>query len=266
MTAAALSSAAKSPAACERISRPKPNSRPNQPRPVSTTWTKRPVFGPALVQLAGRVEVARAEAVRDDAARLAGALDEGRELVLPGRVDERLDADVVAAGLRLGEQLVERAARPTSGSPAASTSFVLSFAACTSGWSNGLIPSTCPRRRSRTPSGRTRRRGRRARRARARRPGGRGRRPAPRAGTSPCPASRSTPRAAARPRDRSRSASRRGRPCRGPPANPPRAEAEPRGCRPRPAASDRRRRPVEEGLRSTPISAAATIPNIDSAE
>ena len=66
------------------------------------------------------------------------------QLVLAGRVDERLDADVVAlaAPARAARRASPRGS--TSGSPAASTSFVLSFAACTSGWSNGLIPSTWP--------------------------------------------------------------------------------------------------------------------------
>ena len=60
----------------------------------------------ALVQLAGRVQVARAEPVRDDAARLPpGLLDQRLELRLLPRVDEGLDRDVVAlVGLR--EQLV----------------------------------------------------------------------------------------------------------------------------------------------------------------
>src|SRR5438309_1156081 len=64
----------------------------------------------ALVQLAGRVQVARAEPVRDDAARdVARTRREVEEplLVRRRRVDERLDADVVAlVGPR--EQLVRR--------------------------------------------------------------------------------------------------------------------------------------------------------------
>ena len=64
----------------------------------------------ALVQLPGRVQVARPEAVGDDAARrLPRSLRERGEfrLGLRRRVDERLDADVVA-GLRLREQLLGR--------------------------------------------------------------------------------------------------------------------------------------------------------------
>ncbi len=102
----------------------------------------------ALVQLAGRVQVARAVAVRHDETAAAAQLDDeigDAAVVLGGRLDERLHADVVAL-LRLREQ--RRRSSPsssTSGSPpAASTSFVLSFAAWTSGWSNGLIPRYAP--------------------------------------------------------------------------------------------------------------------------
>src|SRR5690242_7222695 len=67
---------------------------------------------PALVQLVGRVEVARAEAVcRDEPGLGADAPDQRIEPgdALAGRVDERLYADVVAL-LRPREQLVDRAA------------------------------------------------------------------------------------------------------------------------------------------------------------
>src|SRR5579884_3816683 len=67
----------------------------------------------ALVQLPRRVQVARAEAVGDDAAgRLARPRGQCEHalLVLRRRVDERLDADVVA-GPRLREQLLGRALR-----------------------------------------------------------------------------------------------------------------------------------------------------------
>ena len=58
------------------------------------------------MQLAGRVQVARAEPVRDDAARLPPRpLDQRLELRLLPRVDEGLDRDVVAL-VRLREQLV----------------------------------------------------------------------------------------------------------------------------------------------------------------
>src|SRR6478672_4168386 len=51
---------------------------------------------PALVELPGRVQVPRAEAEGDDAARLtADALDQRFEPRLFGRVDERLNGDVV---------------------------------------------------------------------------------------------------------------------------------------------------------------------------
>ena len=60
----------------------------------------------ALVQLAGRVQVARAEALRHDAAGLARAHDERIELALALGVDERLDGDVLRR-LRLREQVVE---------------------------------------------------------------------------------------------------------------------------------------------------------------
>ena len=106
-----------------------------------------PGVGPALVQLARRVEVARAVAVRDDAAgRLARARGEPRapRLGRGRRLDERLDADVVALAAP-----ARRARRPSPPARArrrrrASTSFVLSFAACTFGWSNGLMPRIEP--------------------------------------------------------------------------------------------------------------------------
>src|SRR5207244_2628967 len=68
----------------------------------------------ALVQLARRVQVARAEAVRDDAAGLLARA--AREAVEPllrvlRRVDKRLQADVVARP-RLGEEEVGRALGP----------------------------------------------------------------------------------------------------------------------------------------------------------
>src|SRR5205823_11700095 len=47
----------------------------------------------ALVQLPRRVEIARAETVRHDAAALVRACDQRRKLGLASRVDERLDAD-----------------------------------------------------------------------------------------------------------------------------------------------------------------------------
>ena len=143
-------SEAKSPAACARISRPKPNGLSGifSSSPVSsTTWMKTPVFGPALVQLARRVQVARAEAVRHDAAgHVAGARGEPRDRRVGGRgrVHERLDAR------RSRARPPPRAARRpsprsrSSTSPPASTSFVLSFAACTFGWSNGLMPRIEP--------------------------------------------------------------------------------------------------------------------------
>src|SRR4029078_10978012 len=53
----------------------------------------------ALVQLPGRVQVARAEAARDDTAGLVRTFEEWCELVLAGGIDECLDADVVAACL-----------------------------------------------------------------------------------------------------------------------------------------------------------------------
>ena len=64
----------------------------------------------ALVELAGGVEVARPEAVRDDVPALARTIDELLHLVDARRVDERLDAHVVAL-LRLREQFLERALR-----------------------------------------------------------------------------------------------------------------------------------------------------------
>ena len=102
----------------------------------------------ALVQLAGRVQIARAVPVRDDeAAAVAQRLHEaGDPLVVRGRrLDERLHADVVA-----GSPPARAARRPSPPArarapcPCASTSFVLSFAAWTSGWSNGLISRYAP--------------------------------------------------------------------------------------------------------------------------
>src|SRR5580765_5210591 len=60
----------------------------------------------ALVQLAGGVEVARAEPLRHDAVRLVSAVDERLELALAPWIDEGLDRDV-ARRLRRGEQLVQ---------------------------------------------------------------------------------------------------------------------------------------------------------------
>ena len=65
---------------------------------------------PTLVQLPRGVQVARAEAARDDAARLVSPGGERSQLSFAGRVDERLDADVIPLA-RLSQQLVERAAR-----------------------------------------------------------------------------------------------------------------------------------------------------------
>ena len=56
------------------------------------------------------MEVPRPEAVRDDVAALARTIDELLHLVDARRVDERLDAHVVAL-LRLREQFLERALR-----------------------------------------------------------------------------------------------------------------------------------------------------------
>src|SRR5204863_4499638 len=64
--------------------------------------------GPALVQLARGMEIARAEPVRHDAAGLVRALDQRLELGLPAGVDESLDRAVVA-GPRPGPPLVEPA-------------------------------------------------------------------------------------------------------------------------------------------------------------
>src|SRR3954454_9415249 len=66
---------------------------------------------PALVQLPGRMEIARPVAVRDDEAALAAELaHEVRDapVVVLRRLDERLDADVVAL-LRLREQPLDGA-------------------------------------------------------------------------------------------------------------------------------------------------------------
>jgi hypothetical protein len=61
----------------------------------------------ALVQLARRVEVARPEPVRDDAAGLASAGDQRLELRLAHGIDERLDAHVLGRR-RPVEQLLDR--------------------------------------------------------------------------------------------------------------------------------------------------------------
>ena len=104
---------AKSPAACARISVPNPNGRPGICELVAGVVDHLQVEArrrPALVQLAGRVQVARAEAVGDDAAgRLPRSLRERGQLGLGlrRRVDERLDADVVAV-VRLREELLDR--------------------------------------------------------------------------------------------------------------------------------------------------------------
>ena len=93
------------------MSRPKPNFWPGDRELVARVVddleeaTDRCA---ALVQLPGRVQVARAEAERDHAVgRCSDALDERTEPLFLGRVDERLDRHVVARP-RLREQLLHR--------------------------------------------------------------------------------------------------------------------------------------------------------------
>ena len=79
--------------------------------------------------------------VRSPSDRASGSI---RAVVRLGRIDERLDADVVG---RRGRRQQRRRPSPRARactSPEASTSFVRSFAACTSGWSNGLMPRIEP--------------------------------------------------------------------------------------------------------------------------
>ena len=155
----------------------------------------------ALVQLAGRVEEARAVA---GGRRPAGPVaqqraDPGEGLVALGRRgDERLEAQVGVrpAAREVALQLARRRRRrPRSAgaphrrtgrgrrrsrsarahrSPAssacpsdASTSRVSCLASSTLGWSNGSMPSTARRSPSRPPSGRPPRRGRSGRSARS---------------------------------------------------------------------------------------------------
>src|SRR4051812_39490376 len=92
------------------MSRPKPKSSPGS---ESLLLCRRPPgrtdrSGAALVELPGRVEGARAEPLRHDAARLVRAVDERLELALARWIDEGLDRDVVRRLCR-GEQLVQRA-------------------------------------------------------------------------------------------------------------------------------------------------------------
>ena len=131
---------------------PNPNGWPGSraPSPVSsTTCRKSPVGGPPLCSWPGRVQVARPEAVRDDAAGRLRA--RGRRARAPSPRSRRSGRRT--PGCRRSRPAAPaRTARPaepsrleTSGSsPDASTSFVLSFAACTSGWSNGLMPRIEP--------------------------------------------------------------------------------------------------------------------------
>src|SRR5262249_47761752 len=60
----------------------------------------------ALLQLPGRVQVARPEPVRHDTVRLVCEVDERLQLTLSHRIDERLDRNVVRR-LRSSEQVVE---------------------------------------------------------------------------------------------------------------------------------------------------------------
>ena len=127
--------------------RPKPNFLPgidSSPLDIVHDLQEAADRRAALVQLAGRVEVARAEAEGDDAVGLAAqALDEALQALLLGRVDERLDGDVVT-GPRLREELLDRALRLDGKPPDSSSAFVRSFASWTFGWSNGLISRIAP--------------------------------------------------------------------------------------------------------------------------
>ena len=82
------------------MSRPKPNFWPgiaSSSADVVDDLQEAADRRAALVQLAGRVQVARPEAEGDDAVGLrAQPLDERLQALLLGRVDERLDRDVVA--------------------------------------------------------------------------------------------------------------------------------------------------------------------------
>ena len=183
----------------------------------------------ALVQLPGRVQVARAEAVRDDAAGLARA------------VDERLAARRRAPGRRTPGCRRSRRSRArasssssepsgsSSTSPAASTAFVLSFAACTSGWSNGLMPRIEPRPRARTPSGRTPGRARTGSEPHLLRLHGRARRRSPGAGTRPLPSLPVDSASSCSTQRPNAVRCRRARPCRGRLASRRRARARARG-------------------------------------
>ena len=138
-------SVSKSPAACARISRGKPNGGPGSAarRPGRRSPGGRAPCRAALVQLPGRVQVARAVAVRDDEPALAAARDQRRRGRLR-RVDERLDAEVVALRACASSSSIEPSGSSSGSLPVASTSFVLSFAAWTSGWSKGLISRYAP--------------------------------------------------------------------------------------------------------------------------
>ena len=129
-------------------------------------------------------------------------------------VDERLDRDVLAAARACASSSSSEPSRLRRQRLAARarTSLVLSFAACTSGWSNGLIPRIEPGDGGRElPAEELLRRGRTDRRAapRPRWRSGPSGGSSPARGRAPCPPCRSTRRAAARPRARSRRVSRR---------------------------------------------------------
>ncbi len=210
---------------------------------------------PALVQLSRGVEVAWAEADRDDAAGGTGLFDKRLELTLARGIDERLNGDVVPV--------------PDASRAVRSMSVVQGCPRHVAGREDRARPllrlldvrlvervdaeDGAGDRRRPARSGRTRRRGRPARRARSRRAAGRRRPRTPRlrarAPGLPCP---STRRSAARARVRSLPDSRR-RPCRVPVPSPPRApgrardpDSRRRGGRrrasPRRARAARRRR------------------------
>ena len=209
------------------------------------------------------MEVARAEPGRDDAAGRVRTLEERRELVLARRIDERLDADVVAV-LRLREQLVERATwldvRLTGGEHLVRLVLRCLDVRLVEGMDLEDVAGDGRRELPAVELG--------AEVVGVVQPelaalavgARRATRPAP--GSGPCPPSRSTRRAAARPRGRTPSCSRRCRSCRGRRASPRpaggRARAPgfpPRRDMPRPSprpapGSARGRRPAARPARS----------------
>ena len=101
------------------------------------------MFGPPLWSWPGRVQVARPVAVRDDAAARRAHRATSSAMRRRSRARARRTPGCRRSRPRCAcasSSSSEPSGSSSGPSPVASTSFVLSFAAWTFGWSNGLIP------------------------------------------------------------------------------------------------------------------------------